>query len=81
MEADDDFFVGYLSVEHDACAVLLGSAMRYSIQFWSESVDFIAVEDDRLQWFMYRSWSTFDATERCVDMPLQWECCVATNGT
>jgi hypothetical protein len=88
VEADDDFFVGYLSVEHDACAVVLGSAVKYSVKSLYESVDFLPIEDigdpDRLQWLMYRSWSSFNEMERCVEMPLPWQCaavcvCCATN--
>ncbi len=82
MEADDDFFVGYLSVEHDACAVLLGSAVRSFVTNDAESVDFTTDVGERFS-YMYRSWALLDdfalpgqGENRFTVMPSAWECSV-----
>ena len=76
MEADGCF--GGQHFEHDASAVLLGSAVRTYVAngTGTEVIDFV---DER---YMYRSWAVVYVSieeweDRYVTIPLAWECSVA----
>ena len=77
MEADGCF--GGQHFEHDASAVLLGSAVRTYVVNGTEAIDFVD------ECYMYRSWAVYDNVEdwenRYVKIPLAWECSIVTRNT
>ena len=69
--------------EHDACAVVLGSAVRSFVTDGTEAVDFTIDVGERFS-YMYRSWALLDdfalpsqGENRFTVMPSAWECSVA----